>query len=58
MADPSPPARSRIRLPSRPEAVTGGIAWVQEAIYIAVGVLLATAGILVIVGTVDGVIQG
>ena len=58
MADPSPPERSRISLPSRSEAVTGGIGWVQEAIYIAVGVLLATAGILVIVGTVDGVIQG
>jgi uncharacterized membrane protein (DUF373 family) len=31
---------------------------VQEGIYIAVGVLLAIAGILVIVGTVDGVIKG
>jgi hypothetical protein len=58
MADRSPPARSHIRFPSRSEAVTGGIGWVQEAIYIAVGFLLATAGILVIVGTVDGVIKG
>ena len=56
MADP--PVRPRVRFPSRPELVTGGIGWVQEAIYIAVGVLLAIAGILVIVGTVDGVIKG
>jgi uncharacterized membrane protein (DUF373 family) len=58
MADPSRPLRPRTRFPSRPEAVTRGIAWVQEAIYIAVGVLLAAAGILVIVGTVDGVVTG
>ncbi len=58
MADQPPPPRQGISLPSRSEAVTGGIGWVQEIIYIAVGVLLAIAGILVIVGTVDGVIKG
>ncbi len=58
MAEPSRPVRPQAKFPSRPEVVTAGIGWVQEAIYIAVGVLLATAGILVIVGTVDGVVTG
>lgn len=52
-----PRFRPRLDPPSRPEVVIRGIRLMQEAIYIAVGLLLATAGVLVVAGTVDALVD-
>lgn len=39
-------------------AVRDGLAWIEEALYIIVGLVLLAAGVLVVVGTVSGLISG
>ncbi len=37
-------------------AVRGGLIWIEEALYIIVGLVLLVAGVLVVVGTISGLI--
>ena len=38
-------------------AVRGGLAWIEEALYIIVGIVLLAAGVLVVIGTISTLIS-
>ncbi len=40
------------------EIVVRGIGWTQQGVYVAVGVMLAVAAVLVLAGTISGLIDG
>jgi hypothetical protein len=52
--DPSDPDRVAARLAA---GVRGGLAWIEEAVYIIVGLMLLAAGVLVVVGTISSLIS-
>ena len=53
-SDPPDEGRSPARFTT---GVRGGLVWVEEALYIIVGLALLAAGVLVVVGTVTGLIS-
>ena len=52
------PSRPRITPPPRPEAVTRAIGWLEEVLYLAVGLFLAAAGAFIAAGAVTTLVEG
>jgi uncharacterized membrane protein (DUF373 family) len=52
--DPSVPGRANPRFSA---GVRNGLAWIEEALYIIVGLVLLAAAVLVVIGTVSGLVS-